>query len=96
VPACVSTYAFLYRNPVPEPPLIDYRGEEPPYRQVAAWFRDRISAGDLRPRQVLPSEKEIMGTFGVGRSTARKAVEVLRAEGLIYTVPQRGSYVAQR
>jgi GntR family transcriptional regulator len=81
---------------VPEPPVIAYRGEEPPYRQVAAWLRDRIRSGDLLPGQVLPSEKDIRDLLGVGRSTARKAVEVLRDEGLVYTVPQRGSYVARR
>lgn len=81
---------------MPEPPPIDYRGEEPPYRQVAAWFRDRIQAGGMAPGKVLPSEKEIMGMFGVGRSTARKAVEVLRGEGLVYTIAQRGTYVARR
>lgn len=97
MPGCTCTSAFIYRVPVPaEPPEIDYRGEEPPYRQVAAWLRDRIHSGQLRAGQVLPSEKEIMDLLGVGRSTARKAVEVLRDEGLVYTVPQRGSYVARR
>jgi hypothetical protein len=30
------------------------------------------------------------------RGTARKAVETLRSEGLVYTVPQRGTYVAEK
>jgi DNA-binding GntR family transcriptional regulator len=34
-----------------------------------------------------------MDEFEVARTTARRAVGVLRDEGLIYTVPQRGSYV---
>jgi DNA-binding GntR family transcriptional regulator len=29
------------------------------------------------------------------RSTARRAVAVLREEGLVYTVPNRGSYVTR-
>jgi GntR family transcriptional regulator len=86
----------VYRKPVLDPPTIDYRGEEPPYRQVAAWLRASIEAGELMPGDVLPSEKQIMDAVGVGRSTARKAVEVLREEELIYTVPQRGSYVARQ
>ncbi|MGN6175829.1 MAG: GntR family transcriptional regulator [Streptosporangiaceae bacterium] len=31
--------------------------------------------------------------FGVARDTARRAVQVLRDEGLVVTVPQRGTYV---
>lgn len=83
----------LYRVPV-QPPEIDSRGEEPPYRQVAAWLRGLIESGQLAPGAVLPSEKEITDLTGVGRSTARRAIALLRDEGLVRTVPQRGTYVA--
>ena len=39
------------------------------------------------------TEAEITETYEVARSTARRTLAVLRDEGLIYTVPQRGSYV---
>lgn len=94
MPGYASTSALIYGIPVPDPPRIDYRGEEPPYRQIAGWLRDRIKSGDLKPGQVLPSEKEIMDQAGIGRQTARKAVKVLRDEGLVHTIPQRGTYVA--
>ena len=76
-------------------PQINPRGAEPPYRQIAAWLRARIEAGDFRPGEdPLPSEKELVQLFGVARDTARRAVQVLRDEGLVVTVPQRGTYVA--
>ena len=37
----------------------------------------------------------LVETYEVARSTARRAVKALRDEGLVYTVPQRGTYVAQ-
>ena len=37
-----------------------------------------------------------MQLFGVARDTARRAVQVLRDEGLVVTVPQRGTYVIER
>ena len=40
--------------------------------------------------------RELIEAFEVARTTARRAIAVLREEGLIYTVPQRGSYVARR
>jgi DNA-binding GntR family transcriptional regulator len=33
-------------------------------------------------------------TFGVSRVTVRHAVAELRERGLVFTVPQRGTYVA--
>lgn len=80
---------------MPEPPEIDYRGDLPPHRQIAGWLRARIESGELAPGAVLPSEKDLMDTFGVARTTVRRAVAALRTEGLVYTVPQRGSYVAK-
>lgn len=44
----------------------------------------------------LPSESYLQQRYGISRGTARKAVELLRSEGLVYTVPQRGTYVAEK
>jgi GntR family transcriptional regulator len=75
-------------------PEINRRGAVPPHRQIAAWLRTRIEAGDFRPNEdPLPSEKDLVDLFGVARDTARRAVQVLRDEGLAVTVPQRGTYV---
>ena len=75
-------------------PQISPRAAEPPYRQIAAWLRARIEAGEFRPGEdPLPSEKDLVDMFGVARDTARRAVRSLREEGLAVPVPQRGTYV---
>lgn len=79
-----------------EPPKINPRAPEPPYRQIAAWLRARVEAGEFAEDVPLPSEKELQETFEVSRDTARRAVAVLRDEGLVVTVPQRGTYVVPR
>jgi len=61
-------------------PKIDPTGPVPPYLQVAEIIRGQIRS-------------EITETYEVARSTARRTLAVLRDEGLIFTVPQRGSYV---
>jgi DNA-binding GntR family transcriptional regulator len=41
----------------------------------------------------VPSEATLEQDFGVGRDTVRKALAVLRDEGVIFTLQARGSYV---
>ncbi len=68
----------------------------PPYRQIAGILRRRIESGQYPPDTRIPTESELMETFEVARTTARRAIAALREEGLIYTVPQRGSYVTRK
>ncbi len=75
---------------------IDPIAPVPPYRQIAEILRRRIDSGKYPPDTRIPTESEIIEEFEVARTTARRAVGVLRQDGLIYTVPQRGSYVARR
>lgn len=75
---------------------IDPIAPVPPYRQIADILRRRITEGKYPPDSRIPTESELVDEFEVARSTARRAVEVLRGEGLIYTVPNRGSYVTRQ
>lgn len=72
---------------------IDPYAPVPPYRQIAAILRRRIQAGEFAPGSRIPTESELVETYEVARTTARRAVAVLRDEGLVITVPQRGTYV---
>lgn len=73
---------------------IDHQGDTPVYQQIAAIIAQRIADGTLQPRRPIPSEIQLVQEFGVARDTARRAVAHLREQGLVYTVPQRGSFVS--
>ncbi len=72
---------------------VDHRDPTPLYVQLAAAIRADITSGNFAKDDLIPSESYLQQTHGVSRVTVRKAMEVLRTEGLIYTLPQRGSYV---
>lgn len=72
---------------------LDRDGDRPVYLLIADWVTTRIEDGTYPPRRVIPSEIQLVQIFGVARETARHAVAELRARGLVYTVPQRGTYV---
>ena len=72
---------------------IDPTGPVPPYKQIAAIIRTRITSGEYPKGTRIPTESEIVETWEVARTTARRAIALLRDEGLVDTVPQRGTYV---
>ena len=72
---------------------IDPTGPVPPYRQIAAILRARIESGEYPKGSRIPTESELVETYEVARTTARRSIALLREEGLVMTVPQRGTYV---
>lgn len=62
----------------------------PPYRQLATILRTRIRDGTYTGK--LPSEKTLSQEFGVAVNTVRKALAILRDEGLIETHHGWGSH----
>ena len=65
----------------------------PKYLQIAAHLRDQIVRGDLRAGDEVPSERELATTWSVARPTAARALEVLRAQGLVVARQGAGTYV---
>lgn len=70
------------------------RTREIRYRTIAGELRDQIAGGQLGPGAVLPSEAELARAYGVSRVTVRKALEVLRDEGLVSSRQGFGWFVA--
>jgi len=53
------------------------------YEEIADQVMEAIARGDLRPRDKLPSEKELVDIFGVSRVTVREAIRSLEHSGVI-------------
>ncbi|MFK8849404.1 GntR family transcriptional regulator [Streptomyces sp. Ac-502] len=62
------------------------------YLQITESLRQKIKKGKIT--ESLPSEAELMRTYGVGRTTVGRALSVLRNEGVIESVQGVGWYVA--
>ena len=72
---------------------IDHEGAVPVYQQLAAILRAQIETGELRSGRPIPSERTLTQRYGIAVGTVKKAVEVLRTEGLVHTVTGRGIFV---
>jgi len=64
------------------------------YREIAEGLRVRIEAGEFGDRRLLPSEAELSRRYQASRVTIRKALDVLRAEGLVDSRQGFGWFVA--
>ncbi|MFC0864135.1 GntR family transcriptional regulator [Sphaerimonospora cavernae] len=73
--------------------MMEFEPDRYVWVQVAERLRNRIVDGTYQPKRLL-SEVQLMQEFGVARGTLRKAMKKLREEGLLYTVPNLGSFVS--
>lgn len=76
--------------------LINQRAKEPIYSQIETQLRDQIKDGTLEEDFKLPSMRSLAKDLQVSLITTKRVYEDLEKEGLIYTVPGKGSYVARR
>ena len=73
---------------------LDYRDVRPIYSQIADGFRSQITAGVLRPEEKLPSVRELAAELAINPNTIQRAYRELEAEGFIYSIPGKGSFVS--
>ncbi|MDL5157686.1 FadR/GntR family transcriptional regulator [Actinomycetospora termitidis] len=58
------------------------------YRRMVDDIESRIAAGDLRPGDRLPSERELVEHYGIARSSVREALRVLESLELVRSAPR--------
>jgi GntR family histidine utilization transcriptional repressor len=67
---------------------------KPRYQQLKDLIIQRISSGDLRPNDRVPSENELVETESVSRMTVNRAMRELNDEGYVKRIAGRGTFVA--
>ncbi|MFN4143228.1 histidine utilization repressor [Aestuariivirga sp.] len=68
---------------------------QPLYARVKDHIRENIRAGTWEPGRRVPSENELVESFGISRMTANRALRELSAEGLLSRVPGVGTFVKE-
>lgn len=65
------------------------------HQQLIDHFRSMIEGGSWLGGSALPSSRDIAQRLGINRKTVSRVYEELSAQGLIYTQPKRGTFVAE-
>ena len=68
-------------------------GPRPKHAQLSDLLAE-LAVQELGPDAAIPSERELMTTYGVSRATVRKAIERLVADGLLHRIHGKGTFVA--
>lgn len=62
---------------------LDFSGRTQLYYQLYDILYDDIKNGVYKPKELLPTENELIERYGVSRVTVRKAMDMLLNEGII-------------
>lgn len=72
----------------------DKPAPEVAYQRIAGMLRDAIGRGAYADGRRLPTEAELSDEYNLSRQTVRRALQELVADGLVYRVRGRGTFVA--
>ncbi|MGI5970356.1 MAG: GntR family transcriptional regulator [Oscillospiraceae bacterium] len=73
---------------------LNYRDSRPIYEQIRDELRKLALSGGLNPGDKLPSVRELASSLSINPNTIQRAYRELEAEGYIYSVAGKGSFVA--
>lgn len=76
--------------------LISNATDKPIYEQIFIQIKNQILTGQLHPGEALPSIRALAKDLRVSVITTKRAYEELEKAGYLYTVPAKGSYVAEK
>lgn len=68
--------------------------DKPIYMQIKEQVIDQIINEELKPGEMLPSIRVLAKELRISVITTKRAYEELEKDGLIYTIPGKGSFVA--
>lgn len=74
---------------------VDPRNPKPLYEQIKESVRGQMLRGVLQPHDQLPSVRQLAQQAAINPNTIQKAYRDLESEGLLYSVPGKGCFVAQ-
>ena len=74
--------------------ILDFRDRRPIYEQLIEKFQEVMMIGALEKDEKMPSVRQLASELSINPNTVQRAYGQLEREGYIYSVPGKGSFVA--
>jgi GntR family transcriptional regulator / MocR family aminotransferase len=74
-------------------PVLDNKNGKPMYIQLANYIKQEILYGRIKPKEKLPSKRNLSNYLGLSLNTIQSAYEQLCAEGYVESKPRKGLFV---
>ena len=74
-------------------PVLDNKNGKPLYIQLANYIKQEILSGRIKPKEKLPSKRNLSNYLGLSLNTIQSAYEQLCAEGYVESKPRKGLFV---
>ncbi len=73
---------------------LDYKSRLPIYEQLYKSVRRMAAIGAMEQKEPLPSVRSLAQELGVNPNTVQKAYQMLERDGIICSVPGKGSFLS--
>lgn len=74
--------------------LVNPKSKQPIYEQLVEQLRRQLMLGGLEAGTAMPSVRQLATELGINPNTIQKAYRRMEEEGMIVSVPGRGSFVS--
>ena len=74
--------------------LVNPKSKQPLYEQLVEQLRRQLFLGAAQAGQALPSVRQLATELGINPNTIQKAYRRMEAEGMIVSVPGKGSFIS--
>lgn len=75
---------------------LDYQSRTPIYEQIASTYERYIALGVVKPKEQMPSIRELAAMLGINPNTVKKAYEKLENKNIIEIVSTKGAFVSEK
>ena len=74
--------------------LVNPKSKQPLYEQLVEQLRRQLFLGIIEAGQALPSVRQLATELGINPNTIQQAYRRMEAEGMIISVPGKGSFIS--
>ena len=75
---------------------LDYQSRTPIYLQIEDQIERFVALGVLKPKEQIPSIRELASSLGINPNTVKKAYSELEHKKIIITVSTKGTFIVDQ